>query len=159
VDAVQWYFGTDTNQAVPFPECGDATHFYLGRLGGATCPGGGGLGQAALKRLPAHHCFGYWDLASPAGANATESFSSWGQRQAEAFYHTWLSTNVTEMIKGATLFLDVEAGNGGLGGGSATDKSFNQDVLYGALEVLNHTERHTTAGLYISEDTWDAYFG
>ena len=57
------------------------------------------------------------------------------------------------MIQGATLFLDVEAGNGGLGGGSATDKSFNQDVLSGALEVLSHTERHTTAGLYISEDT------
>ncbi len=42
-----------------------------------------------------------------------ESFSYWGQRQAEAFYHTWLSANVTETIQGAMLFLDVEAGNGG----------------------------------------------
>lgn len=157
---MRWYHGTDTNQATPFPNCGDPAHFYVGRLGGEETAGGTGLDEAAVAALRPEHCFGYWDLAGPDGAQPGQTYSDWGLAQAKAFYHAWSSGAFHTRVKGATLFLDIEPGNGGwLSGGTTTEQSFNRDVLYGALRFLNNRERGTTAGIYISTGDWDVYFG
>jgi len=59
---VSYYFGTDTNNGTPFPDCGSTSHFYIGRLGGETTPGGGGFDDTAASDAGALHAFAYWDL-------------------------------------------------------------------------------------------------
>jgi hypothetical protein len=44
-------------------------------------------------------------------------------------------------------------------GGTATEQSFNRDVLYGALRFLSNVSRGTNAGIYISTENWDTFFG
>lgn len=155
---IKWYYGTDTNQATPLPDCGGSPHFYLGRLGGELSAGGGGLDGTALEALAPHHCFAYWDLAGPDSKSRTDTFSNWGKNQAEAFFSRWAAKS--SAIAGSTLFFDIEPGNGGwLAGGTATEQAFNRDVLYGALRVLESEEHGTRAGIYISCQDWDTYFG
>lgn len=156
-----WYFGTDTNNAWPMPDCGEAAHFYVGRLGGERNSGGGGFDEAAASSLPhPEHVYGYWDLAGPGSAPIGMTYTEWGAGQAEAFYETWLRGTVSARAKGRTLFLDIEPENGGWRQeGTMLDFGFNRDVLYGALRHLNQGVLDITPGIYISLSTWDLFFG
>lgn len=107
---MSYYFGTDTNNGTPFPDCGSTSHFYIGRLGGETTPGGGGFDDTAASDAGALHAFAYWDLAGPTSAPSGSTYTEWGKSQAESFYTAWENQSAA---KGTTLFADIEPLNGG----------------------------------------------
>jgi hypothetical protein len=148
-----WYFGTDTNHATPFPAAGAPEHFYLGRLGGETVPGGIGWDGAAAAA--AHVTGSYWDLAGPASGPANLSDSLFGARQAAAFIAAHRQTRLSL----ATLFGDVEPGNGGwILSQTPTALRRNRAVLQGFLRYV-YRQRDLVPGLYVSVTVWDTLFG
>ena len=153
----EWYTGTDTNFAVPFPSGAGVQpqHFYIGRLGGELKADAMGFDIQAAKQ--ATRTFGYWDLGGPAhpARPANQSPTAWGHAQATAFLAAWRAQH---QVDGATLFLDVEAGNGGWGGPGLgpADQAENLAVLQGALTTLSAA---VEPGVYIGAGFWDQAFG
>ena len=143
-----WWVGTDTNGALPFP-AGPVRreHFYLGRLGGETRADSMGFDIQAAK--VATQTFAYWDLAGP-GVLATNEAPVWGARQARAAIEAW---GTHQYVQGKTLFLDVEVANGGWG----TDQALNEGVLQGALQALANSV--AIPGCYVSPGAWAQLFG
>ena len=143
----EWWTGTDTNAALPFPAGSGVApeHFYIGRIGGETTASVYGFDIKAAKA--ATKTFAYWDLAGP-GTIAEPAI--WGSKQAESFF---LAVTTQHYVQGRTLFLDVESGNGGWG----THIASNQATFAGALNAL--ALQHIVPGVYISEYEWVQFFG
>ncbi len=147
----QWYTGTDTNVAIPFPSGSgvQTEHFYIGRLGGEVHADTNGFDIQAAKQ--ASRTFGYWDLAGPDSPSRTTSTTAqaWGHAQAQACVAAWRANS---RVTGKTLFLDIESGNGGWG----SDSSANRLVLEGALLAISAVAE---PGIYITQTFWQQCFG
>jgi len=156
---MSWYYGSDTNNGLPFPSCtSDAHNFYIGRLGGETTGGGGDFDISAANAALPPYTLGYWDLAGPvSGGSYTPD--QWGDVQAQAFVKAWQTGEYESYLGGTTFFLDIEPGNGGWG----TNVADNQQLLVGALAYLSGVSsmigEEAYPGIYISQDNWDQFFG
>lgn len=159
-----WYYGSDTNNATPFPSCPSAaSNFYIGRIGGELDPGGGGFDTTAANAVGPTVTFAYWDLAGPGSSKAgSDTPTQWGTAQAQAFLKAWQTGAYQPYLGGTTFFIDIEPANGGWSTNSA-DIIYNQQVLIGALDYLNSISgligEDAAAGIYISQDHWNSYFG
>ncbi len=153
---MSWYYGMDGNSPGTCPCKGDGPNFYIGRLGGGVTAGGTGWEPSA----PAAYTFAYWDVVGPGGSGGILP-NQWGVDQANAFITAWENKHNTGAINGLTLFGDVEDLNGGWGTG---DLPANQEVLSYFLETINmyftyQGQYDFDAGVYISSDNWDTFFG
>ncbi len=147
----QWFTGTDTDSALPFPDGIGvlAEHFYLGRLGGETTANSYGFDIKAAKA--ATKTFGYWDLAGAQYPGAHSDAATWGREQAHA---ATAAAEVAQFVTGQTIFLDIEPSNGGWTAAPTVD---NVQVLEGALAAV--VSAGWTPGIYVSADIWAALFG
>ena len=145
----EFWTGTDTNAALPFPTgTGVAPeHFYIGRIGGEVTASSYGFDIKAAKA--ANRVFGYWDLAGP--SQVVTLGATWGEQQAKSFASSFHNFRPAQ-VRGTTLFLDVESGNGGWG----NDSSANRSVLRAALAALKSLG--FTPGVYIGLSAWVQFF-
>lgn len=156
-----WYYGLDTGSGPPFPSCSGAESetFYIGRIGGGLGPGDWTYWNSTTA-TDATRAFAFWDLEGggsiPSGSTATE----FGKDQADAFLTAWAGTPA---VDGWTFFADIESGNPGWSTGTLTQ---NQEILQGFLSEIINASGPTlalgepgTAGVYISLDNWNTYFG
>ncbi len=157
---MSWYYGSDTNNATPFPSCASAApNFYIGKIGAGISQVTGYFDTTAANDAGYFQTFAYWDLEGP-GSRGQYSPSAWGNAQAKAFVNAWNSGDYAGYLGGTTFFLDTESGNLGWAGQS---QSQNQEVLAGALEYLSTAStilgQEAYPGIYISQSDWDTLFG
>lgn len=131
-------------------------NFYIGEIGGGLTADSTYFDSAAAAAVGPEYTFTVWALEGynsqfrPSGDSAEQ----WGAAQANAYINAWLNK---QDAFGTTLFGDIESGNYGWSG---TTESQNQSVLKGFLNTIHTTTQGSfVAGVYLSQDTWNTFFG
>ncbi len=155
--AATYYWGIDSNTTIC---CAMPLNFYIGRMGqGITADTTYfAFNTAMANQLGPNFVFGYWGVQGPVGRPSQYDPYGWGVAQGQAAWDAWSGNFIgAASIGGYTVFGDIEEGFGGWLGGSTGD---NQQTLNGFLNQLwDITPAGVWPGLYVSQYTWNTFFG